>query len=427
MQHNKIVFSHPLGNPFATNALRAINNFDILESAFCAWAYTRPITNSAWIPQTVSSKLHRELTRRAWLPSLNRPVRMSPYREFARMFLSQTHLDSALGISRQSLVDWVYEGIDSRVARYIDSDRDLAAVYAYEDAALNSFRAAKQNGQVCFYDLPIAYYETAAAIAKHEAALFPELTSSLLNNMDSKQKLERKRIEAQLADYIVVASTFTCNSLISSGIPRNKISLIPYGISATDFSPAPTPPKTLNILFVGRVGPRKGVHYLLKSFNSLGIIDAKLKLIGTNEFPRGWLEKNLGSAQYQPTIAHHSLIHEYQNASVLVLPSLIEGFGMVILEAMACGIPVIATPNTAATDIIDDGVDGFVIPIRNIDALKEKILWCYDNPDQLTQMGKLARLKACHFSWERYRSSLGSFLLDKLNLKDSDNASITAL
>ena len=95
-------------------------------------------------------------------------------------------------------------------------------------------------------------------------------------------------------------------------------------------------------------------------------------------------------------------------ADVFVFPSLVEGFGMVLTEAMACGIPIITTPNTAGPDIITDGVEGFIIPVRDVEALKEKLEWCYEHPEELAEMGKAARKKAEQLTWNLYRQRLAS-------------------
>jgi glycosyltransferase involved in cell wall biosynthesis len=91
-----------------------------------------------------------------------------------------------------------------------------------------------------------------------------------------------------------------------------------------------------------------------------------------------------------------------------VLPSLVEGLALVQLEAMACGIPLITTPNAGGSDIVTDGVDGFVIPIRNVEVLKEKLEWCYSHPLELAEMGYAARRKAEQMTWDLYRHRLAS-------------------
>jgi glycosyltransferase involved in cell wall biosynthesis len=166
---------------------------------------------------------------------------------------------------------------------------------------------------------------------------------------------------------------------------------------------------------VGRVGPRKGVHYLLQAWQQLQLPDAELLLIGINEFPEGWLARSKQVFRYVPSVPHSRLNAYYSAASVLVFPSLVEGFGLVLLEAMACGIPVITTPNTAGPDILTDGVEGFIVPIRDVEALKEKLEWCYRHPQALAEMGQAARQKAEQLTWSQYRQKLASRVQELLN------------
>jgi glycosyltransferase involved in cell wall biosynthesis len=93
----------------------------------------------------------------------------------------------------------------------------------------------------------------------------------------------------------------------------------------------------------------------------------------------------------------------------------VEGLALVQLEAMACGIPLITTPNAGGSDIITDGVEGFVIPIRNVDVLKEKLEWCYSHPLELAEMGRAARRKAEQMTWNLYHQRLANQVQDLLN------------
>jgi glycosyltransferase involved in cell wall biosynthesis len=125
-------------------------------------------------------------------------------------------------------------------------------------------------------------------------------------------------------------------------------------------------------------------------------------------FPTGWLERYKDIYCHIPSTPHFLLNQYYSGASVFVFPSLVEGFALVLLEAMSCGIPVIATPNTAGPDILSDGVEGFIIPIRDVEALKEKLEWCYCHPQELAEMGRAARRKAEQLNWGLYRQKLAS-------------------
>ena len=88
------------------------------------------------------------------------------------------------------------------------------------------------------------------------------------------------------------------------------------------------------------------------------------------------------------------------------MPSLIEGFGLVYLESLACGTPVIATPNTGAADLISEGEEGFIVDIRNVEALAERILWCYEHRRELALMRPKARRLAERHTWGAFRRSI---------------------
>jgi glycosyltransferase involved in cell wall biosynthesis len=139
---------------------------------------------------------------------------------------------------------------------------------------------------------------------------------------------------------------------------------------------------------------RKGVHYLLEAFSSLRLKNAELWLIGhIFDDLKESLKKHEGNYKIIGHIKNDDLHKYYSQGSVCVLPSLDDGFNKVMLEAMACGLPVIITANTGAGDVIDDNIDGFIIPIRDTESLKKKIMYMYENQNICEQMGQKAKDK----------------------------------
>jgi glycosyltransferase involved in cell wall biosynthesis len=331
-----------------------------------------------------------------------------PWQEIMRLLLVKTGLYHRLNLSYQGLADWVYASLDHHVASH--HLQGIDAIYAYEDGAATTFQAAKEQGILCFYDLPIVFYLTSRTIQMEEAERFPELATALDAVHEPTWKLERKQQEIQLADRIFVPSSFVQHSLLKAGVKPETIHVIPFGASVDYFHPQPKEDKIFRVLFVGRVGPRKGVHYLLQAWQELRFPDAELLLVGINEFPEGWLERytQTEGIRHVPSLPHASLNRYYSSANVLVLPSLVEGLALVQLEAMACGIPLITTPNAGGSDIVTDGVEGFIVPIRDVETLKEKLEWSYCHPQELAEMGRAARWKAEQLTWERYRQKLAS-------------------
>lgn len=407
MPNYRISLVHPTGNPFARNAAIAFGEANLLHEIITSIAYNPEKTTLPYLnllPKPITNKIISELGRRTWIPPKGATIHTYPGKEIARITLTKTNLNRYFGFNSQSLVDWVYASLDRQVAKH--HLHEIQAVYAYEDGAAKTFQAAKQRDILCLYDLPILFYRASREIQESEAQLFPEFALSLQAAKEPTWKIERKEQEIELADRIFVPSSFVQKSLIDAGITPDKISIIPFGAPIDYFAPKPKQDRIFRVLFIGRVGPRKGVHYLLKAWQELKLLSAELLLVGINEFPPNYLEKYADIIRYIPSVPHSSLKSYYNSGNVLVLPTLVEGLPLVILEAMACGIPVITTPNAGISDIITNGIEGFIIPIRDVETLKEKLEWCYHHPQELVEMGLAARRKAESLTWNLYRQKL---------------------
>ncbi len=402
----KILFGHPLGNPNAREAARALHECGLLDGVATSFSFDEQSALGRGVnglPEFARRPLKRELARRAWLPP---EVLKYPRRRSSELAYSAgLALGRGLGPSvRGRLAESLYRAFDRHLSvEILRRSEQIHGVYLYEDGAADSFRQAKEFGLRCIYDLPTAFYKFNAALFADEAGAFPELRNQLVLN-EARWKIERKQREIELADHIVVASRFVARSL--EGHASCSISIVPYG------APSPTElfqqPTDFRAIYVGRVGPRKGVHYLLKAWRESGLPRGELELVGIDDFPAGWLVERLLGARYHGSIPYAELDSVYRRASVLVLPTLSDGFGLVLLEAMARGVPVIATLNSGAADIIDDGVHGFLVPIRDSRAIAEKVVWCREHPEELAEMSRAARRRAEELSWQSYRSRLGA-------------------
>jgi alpha-maltose-1-phosphate synthase len=407
MTSPKISLVHPTSNPNSRNAAIALAEQGLLSEIITTTAYNPSgflSSHLKFLPQPFQSFLRLELERRTWVPPTKTTLQSHPWQELLRIALLKTKLNDSFGFSRQGPIDWVYTSLDRHVAQ--QHLQGLSAIYAYEDGAATTFETAKQQGILCLYDLPILFYRMAREIQQQEAELFPELASSLQATQEPDWKLKRKDREIELADHIFVASSITQQSLLKEGIVPERISVIPYGAPTSYFHPQPKIDSKFRALFVGRVGPRKGIHYLLQAWNALNLQQAELMLVGVNELPSHY--KMPEGVTYLPSVPHVHLNQYYSQASVFVFPSLVEGFGLVLLEAMACGIPVITTPNTAGPDILTHGVEGFIVPIRDSEALQKQLEWCYTHSSELAEMGQAARLKAEQLTWSKYRHTLAN-------------------
>ena len=216
--------------------------------------------------------------------------------------------------------------------------------------------------------------------------------------------IEKEMTEYDECDLITVPSTFVWHSFIERGILADKLAKISFGVDLHEFRAIEKEDRIFRVLYVGQISIRKGIPYLLDALASLRLPDFELDLIGSLK-PEAeiFLEKNIGGFNYLGTKRRTELYRYYSQASVFVIASIEEGLALVMAQAMACGLPVIATTNTGAEDLFTDGVEGFIVPIRDPEAIREKVLFLYENQEIREMMGKAALKRARELSgWNTY-------------------------
>lgn len=402
-----VLLSHPTGNENVRHAACALLDSGLLEEFMTCLV---PTQNSIWLNLLPPGLRARYLRRQ--IPRTLRPyVRSRPWRELSRFAASALRISI---LTRHEVgwcsIDGVYRDLDRAAAARVNQIADrLSAVYAYEDGALQTFRAAAEHGLKRIYDLPIAYWKAGREIFLDEAEREPEWAGTLDGLSDSNDKLDRKDEEIQLADRILVASSFTRDSLAQTAFPPSSIQVIPYGAPEPIAAPRPsTNSRVLRVLFVGSLGQRKGTAYLLRACEHLKL-NVGLTLIGNKPAGRcAPIEAALRRHRWIASCTHSRVLEEMQNHDVLVFPSLFEGFGLVILEAMSQGMTVITTPNTGGPDVITDGKDGFIVPIRSVEAIAERLEWLVRDPDRLAAMRGAALETARRLSWKSYETAVSN-------------------
>ncbi len=221
-------------------------------------------------------------------------------------------------------------------------------------------------------------------------------------------------------DYIFALSTYAKETYIEQGIPEDKIAtVIGMGVDTEKFIPTAKNNEEFNVLLVADMPPMKGVIYLLDAWTKLNLKNSKLYLVGgMTEGVKRVVEKYKRKDGSIVTTGHVTDTKPYYDkADIFVMPSLSEAYGKVILEAMASGLPVIATTNTGARDVIDNGEQGFIVPIRDSEAMKDKIQYLYDNPSEINRMGKNAKKVAEENTWDHYSERVADALEKVYELK----------
>lgn len=302
------------------------------------------------------------------------------------------------GVSKAyGVITWLTYAVKSRLQQWMNYEWNLDHLFLLYDQIVSrqvsynnqpligwpqvskrAFQKWRKNGGVCILEHPMVHVNEWMAIMQQAYQLVPQkgYGHSLFTAQMQKRMLE----EYTLADKINVLSTYAYNTFIQHGIPKGKLVITPLGIDTQAYRiiNSSYPREKFVFLFVGRLEMLKGVHLLVEAFNRLKLPGAELWLVGDKRkeivpYLRGANIKWLG------TKTKEELVDLYNQANCLVLPSLQESFGLVILEAMACGIPVIASANTGGPDIIVRNEFGKIFKSGDIDELTLQMKSTYEN------------------------------------------------
>jgi glycosyltransferase involved in cell wall biosynthesis len=222
--------------------------------------------------------------------------------------------------------------------------------------------------------------------------------------------IRRMEEEFDLADFVVVPSAIAARSFERRGF-RGKPLVVHAPTDEDFFTPSNSArrDKTFRVCYAGRVELAKGVIYLLKAWKALSLRDAELVLAGDVAPEMTGLIREYGSAsvRFKGYLPPEKLVDVYRDADLFAFPSVNEGLARVLLEAMATGLPIVATDCSGADDCVTPGVDGTVVPARDVDALAKALIWHYENREATIAMGKAARAKIkAHFTMAQYEERM---------------------
>jgi len=275
---------------------------------------------------------------------------------------------------------------------------ETTAVYAYEDAALWTFRRAARAGIDRIWDLPLPHYQTIADMFREEVRRWPEAVAGPPPT-EPEWKRRRKDAELALATRVSAASAFTKQSVDRLGLSV-PVTIASYGFPVESFDARARPPTgKFTVLSVGTQDLRKGTPYLFEAWRRAAIPDAELHIVGPIRLAKSFVDGYAGTFVHHPHVPKRELGARYAAADLLAFPTLGDGFGLVMQEAMCCGTPVVTTPCGGGPECITDGVDGWLIPPRDIDALVERLRAAAADRDRTAAVGRAARARAERFTW----------------------------
>ncbi|HZW23950.1 MAG TPA: glycosyltransferase family 4 protein [Gallionella sp.] len=404
---NSVMVSHPGHLLVAYQAALALQEAGLLHAFETGFYYKdghwpRRLLDS--LPAAMAARVLRQLRRRTHEGLDLRRIRRHPVAEMMSVSIARSRLLSRFASKAMQLRNEYFDAVVGRVVRR----EHPSAVICYDSCALKTFRAARETGVLCILDQVVGHIRSGAEILSEEARLHPEFADTM-GEFASEWVAERCSAEAGMADRVLAASEYVRDTLVAYGVPAARIALCPYGVDVDRFRPASRgEPHPFRILFVGQIGQRKGVKYLLEAFRELDLSDAELVLMGSVAGSGEGLKRYEGSFRHVCHVPYNELPDYYRTADIFVYPSLHEGSALAIYEALASGLPVITTHNSGS--VVRNGVEGFIVPIRDVQALRDKILLLYRDKALREQMSVRARARAETYTWQAYRQRLAGIV-----------------
>jgi glycosyltransferase involved in cell wall biosynthesis len=275
----------------------------------------------------------------------------------------------------------------------------------YEHGSLNTFKTAKKMGKITIMDLAQIHHNHIAELRER----FPVMKEANLADDAFFEKTNRiKEERLKYVDYIFALSDMAKQGLIKAGIPEEKIYLTRLGFDPTNWKLRTQYAKTgtFKIIYVGAITEHKGIRMILEALKSLQLPDVTFTMVGTKTLGVDTLLKEYeGYYTCLPYMHHEELVNLYHASDVMVIPSYLDSWGMVVTESMACGTPVIVSENTGTCELVEQG-GGFVVPSGDAKAVAEKLLHLYNNREQLEILGKKAHEIVQKYTWDNYHSRI---------------------
>lgn len=398
----KILVSNP-GKQYVHQLLLALKKNKLRFQFFTSFWYKPgkfPFTFVSLFPLKIRQKIEAQFRKRYFDKLDSASIVQFPYFEILREMS-----DKLFGQKYAEKMQYYRDRLHDRwVSSRIDHSFDV--VIGYEEASLRSFRRAKRLGITTVLDLAQVHYREIESIAER----FP-VFRDLYRDKALREKIDRiKDEELALADVILCLSGYARKTLTDHGISPSKIRVVNLGFDPQKFLPKDNYVASgkLKIIFAGTVTRRKGIDTILKVHRELAEhID--LTLVGPMADAQDLLDAHGLPFTWHPFVEQQRLNELYRESDLFVFPSYLDSWAMVVVEAMACGIPVIVSENTGAKEAVSND-SGFIIAPGDAVMLKEKIGYFIKNRSAVETMGRNARKEALNYTWDRYYKSIGDVI-----------------
>lgn len=329
-----------------------------------------------------------------------------PYLHVASLLANR--LGKKLAVLQKEISWWDHVILDRYVAQRLPR---CDAFVGLSSSGLLTGRKAQQQGAMYICDRGSSHIRYQDQILRDEYKLLgihgPEL---------DPRRIEREEAEYKQADFVTVPSEYVRETFLERGFSTVKVVKIPYGVNLSRFEPVGKPnPERFDVLFVGSASVRKGIHYLLEAFHRLPVTNKQLTFVGMIQpIAKEMIDRYLAQGTNIVCLGHMPqprLKEVMSTHHVMVLPSIEEGLALVQAQAMACGCPVIATTNTGGADLFTDGKEGYVVPIRDSNAIQERLQYLSEHPEVRERLSgaALARVQSVG-GWTQYGESFAALV-----------------
>ncbi|MDO9002231.1 MAG: glycosyltransferase family 4 protein [Aquabacterium sp.] len=331
-------------------------------------------------------------------------VRSWPWVQASYMAMPKRHL-----LGKRLVREWEWlskTSLDAHVARHLPA---CDVFVGLSGSGLRSGQAAQARGARYVCDRGSSHIRVQDTLLREES----DRWGVPFDGIDPRV-IAREEAEYEMADCITVPSSFSVMSFIQAGVPAHKLRMLPYGVNLQMFKPTGQPvPGQFDVLYVGGMNLNKGLPYLLQAYKmirhprkSLTFAGAPSPVFIERMKAHGLWPDELRLLGHVPQAELKSLMSQ---SHAMVLPSVQDGFGMVLSQAMACGCVVIGTDHTGARDLLTDGREGFIVPTRQSEALAARLQSLADNPAKRAEMSRQALLKVKDAGgWRDYGTSARS-------------------
>lgn len=323
----------------------------------------------------------------------NRTAGVSSKRVSSNLTAALPYLTTRLGITgaAQRCVNWLAsEQFDKWVSTEL---RPCEVFHSFSSFGLHSLRSArKRYGSLTIIERGSSHIEFQRDILRDEHRIW-----GLPDPDIDDRVIEKELAEYEEADYITVQSSFAEKTFTDRGIPAARLIKLPLGVDVELFRPVPKKDDVFRVLYAGSLSLRKGSIYLIRAIADLQLPNFEFVLNGHVPAElRDLLRPYSRHIKFVGSLPFNELRNLFSQASIFVLPTIEDGYAKVVSEAMACGLPVIATTNCGAPDVMSDGVEGFIVPIRDSNSIRDRIIQLYEDSDLRDRMGAAALIKARH-------------------------------